>query len=284
MSTEDMKARVTSLMASVPKTSLNGITDFTMFDSQQDQFTQEIEKCFLRRLGFSDEFIEHYYMFRSNYKMIGGPLAGTCRYEKTSGEPMTLLMNTIISGCLSNYFLRGEGKFMLAMKGDDGFKRQAQLKIDEHRYSMVSQYTCLRMKVDIGNEAEFCGYVIVGGIFVDSVFRKLHKALSHHFKSYAHFCLYQQSLRDFVQSFESDDFFFEYLVANAKIYKKLGFSISEVQAAYDAVKSISHMNEDQFYDSVCRVKFDNIYYTAKGGPLIQYFDRVSGSVWRSFDE
>jgi hypothetical protein len=279
MSVEDMKEKVISLMTTLPKVSKNGITDFTMFDSQQDLFTQHIERVFMDRLGFSSEFIEHYYAFRTNYKIIGESVAGTSRYEKTSGEPMTLLMNTIISGCLSNYFLRGEGPFMLAMKGDDGFKRQCNLFLDRERYAEVSQFTCLRMKVEISDEAEFCGFVIVNDLFVDSIPRKLHKLLSHHFTSYSHFCLYQQSLRDFVKHFEDNFFFGSYLAANVQMYEKQGSNYEEMLAMYNVIKSFSHIGEEQFYDSVCFVTYDNIYKTSTG-PLIQYFDRQAGNIWK----
>jgi hypothetical protein len=168
---------------------------------------------------------------------------------------------------------------MLAMKGDDGFKKQCNLSLDKERYAEVSQFTCLRMKVEISDEAEFCGFVIVGDLFVDSIPRKLHKLLSHHFTSYSHFCLYQQSLRDFVKHFEDNFFFGSYLAANVQMYEKQGSNYEEMLAMYNVIKSFSHVGEEQFYDSVCFVTYDNIYKTS-AGPLIQYFDRQAGNTWR----
>jgi hypothetical protein len=269
----EMKEKLTQLMANLPSVCKNGITDFTMFDSQQDQFTQAIEKYFLLRLGFSEDFIEHYYMFRSNYTIIGSSIKGKSKFEKTSGEPMTLLMNTIISAVLSNYFLRGEGKFLLAMKGDDGFKRQANLKLDEQRYEEVAQYTALKMKIMISREAEFCGYVITDNLFVDSIPRKLHKLLSHHFTDYIHFTQYQQSIRDFISQFEDDYFFSAYIDANAKIYESLGCGYDEIMIMYECLKSFAHINEQQFYEQTNRVTIDSIYKTAEDDYLIQYFNR-----------
>jgi sulfite reductase alpha subunit-like flavoprotein len=278
----ELKEKLTAAMGSIPATAKNGITDFTMFDSMQDEFTQAIEKHFMERLGFSEEFIEHYYLFRRNYKIIGGPIAGTSRYEKTSGEPMTLLMNTIISGCLSNYILRGDGDFLFAMKGDDGFKRQCNLKLDSEAYAEVTSYTVLRMKVDISNAAEFCGYVISDSVFVDSIPRKLHKLLSHHFSSYKHFCEYQQSIRDFISEFEDDEFFLANLRGNVAVYKKQGASMQEISSMFDVLKSFSHIDEDQFYASCMRVTFDSIYKSSNG-PLIQYFDVKDGKTWKDMN-
>jgi hypothetical protein len=269
----EMKEKLTQLMSNLPSVCKNGITDFTMFDSQQDEFTQAIEKYFLLRLGFSQDFIDHYYSFRSNYTIIGGSIKGKSKFEKTSGEPMTLLMNTIISAVLSNYFLRGEGKFLLAMKGDDGFKRQANLRLDEERYEKVAQYTALKMKIMISREAEFCGYVITDSLFVDSIPRKLHKLLSHHFKDYIHFTQYQQSIRDFIAQFEDDYFFSAYIDANAKIYESLGCGYDEIMIMYECLKSFAHINEDQFYEQTNRVTMDSLYKDASGDLLIQYFDR-----------
>jgi len=268
----EMKEKLTALMSSLPVVCKNGITDFTMFDSQQDKFTQAIEKYFLVRLGFSEEFIEHYYSFRSNYTIIGGSIKGKSKFEKTSGEPMTLLMNTIISAVLSNYFLRGQGPFLLAMKGDDGFKRQANLRLQEDRYENVAKYTALKMKICISREAEFCGYVITDSLFVDSIPRKLHKLLSHHFSDYLHFTQYQQSVRDFINQFEDDYLFNAYIDANAKIYESLGCGFDEIMIMYECLKSFSHIDVDQFYGSVHRVTFDSLYKNADEEFLIQYYE------------
>ncbi|CAG8721266.1 1787_t:CDS:2, partial [Racocetra persica] len=85
----------------------------------------------------------------------------------------------------------GQGGFLLAMKGDDGFKRQCNLKLDEERYEKVSQYTALKISLN---------------------------ALS--FVDYHHFTKYQQSLRDYVKDFEDDTFVEAYIDANVKMYKK----------------------------------------------------------------
>lgn len=276
MTPEQMKEKLLMLMRTVPSTSKNGITDFTMFDSQQDRFTQEIEKQFMRRLMFSDEFIEHYYSFRSGYTIIGGPVKGSCRNEKTSGEPMTLFMNTVISAVLSNYFLRGEGPFCLAIKGDDGFERQANLKMDTERYDEVAEFTALKMKVDISEGAEFCGFVITDAMFVESIPRKLHKLLSHRFRDYKHFAQYQQSLRDFVSQFEDDTLFRAFIKANVDMYRKVGMSDQEMMSFYNAIKSFAHINQEQFFRVAQYVEMEPIYKRAEGGVLIQGF--ASGPV------
>jgi hypothetical protein len=256
----EMKSRVANNLRKLP-VAMSGVTDFTMFDSQQDQFTQEIERQFLHALGCSSEFIEFYYSFRCGYTIIGGAMKGRCRYEKTSGEPFTLMMNTVLSACLTNVLLRGEGPMMMAVKGDDGFKRQANLAIDRDAYSALERYTNLRIKLSLSNEAEFCGYAICDGAFVDSVFRKLHKLASHRFRDYKHFAEYQISLRDFVREFEVEGDAGFALACNAATYGK---TMGEAVAAYDCLKSFAHIDEETFLSRAVLRQEGPVLPTANG--------------------
>jgi len=266
-----MKEKIALLMSNIPKTAVNGITDQKMFDSFQNEFTQAIEKEMLRALKFSDLFIDQYYRFRKNYKIISGSISGTSGFEKTSGEPMTLLMNTIVSAVIGNYLLRGQGPFMLAIKGDDGFKRQCSLKVSNERVEKLAQYSTLEIKLEISDNAEFCGYVITDSLFVESIPRKLHKISSHFFRDYTHFAQYQQSLRDFIADYEHDQLFTAYIQANVQMYKKFELSSAEVYAMYDAIKSLAHIDQEQFYKTFNYTEINPIIKTADGGHTIDSF-------------
>lgn len=241
ITSETLQAKLASEMKKLP-IALNGISDFTMYDAQQDQFTQEIERQFLKNLGVSEEFIELYYSFRHDYKIIGGGLAGRCGREKTSGEPGTLLFNSIVAAVITNAVFRGEGPFCMAMKGDDGFKRQAKLAVDGAAIAAISKFTNLNVKASVGLSAEFCGYAIFGTQFVDSIPRKLNKIAAHRFRSYEHFCEFQTGLRDWVAKHENDGVL-SFLVANCQLYQ---VTYSEMNSMLNVIKSISKIDRYQF--------------------------------------
>lgn len=264
LTTVQMREKVTTLIANTPTTSLNGVTDFSMFDSYQDEFTQQIEKEFMYQLGFSELFVEHYYMFRKEYTLMSSCAKGKCSFEKTSGEPMTLLMNSVISACLSNYLLRGDGPWCFVFKGDDGFKRQANLQVDPTRKETVSAYLTTSMTTAIGKSADFCGFTICEGAFVESIPRKLTKLLTHRFSSYKHFCQYQQTLLDYVSQMEDDFFFPLYVACNAKAYREKGITIADVNVMFDIIKSFSHINETQFRSLATLVEVEPIQPSSTG--------------------
>lgn len=261
MTPEEVKNKLNLLMELNDFPALNGVTDFEMYDSQQDQFTQCIEREFLMQLGVRQDFIDHYYSFRSKNTIIGGNMKGRMGFEKTSGEPFTLLMNTVLSAVMTNFLLRGEGPCVLAIKGDDGFKRQANLKMHDQNYLMVSQYTNLKMKVQISNEAEFCGYVIKDGRFIDNHLRKLHKVLSHRFRDYKHFCEYQDSLRNYIDENERDmeTYGQDFAPMTAEA---MGCDVETARSAYDCLKAYSHIDEETFNTMFTFKKSEPVSITA----------------------
>jgi hypothetical protein len=264
---EELKTKVKDLIKLLPNQCTNGISDFTMFDSQQDEFTQALEKEFLRRLGIAEYFIEHYYRFRKGYTIMANGIKGKCNTEKTSGEPMTLLLNTLVSALLTSYLIRGQGPFMLICKGDDGFKRQMNQCIRQDRYAEISKFTNLKIKLSIGPEAEFCGFVIMDDNFIESIPRKHAKLVSHKFRDYEHFTEYQTSLRDWYNQIERSANIYDFISVNSKIYNQ---SFEQVRAMYDAIKSTAHINKNQFLNKWRLVNYNPIFKTAKRNDLDQW--------------
>lgn len=127
--TEDQFIKyLNTIFTTVPAAAYFGVTGGQMFDACQNQLTQEIERCYLRRAGVAEDFISLYYSFRVDYLILSSCATGRAGTQKTSGEPGTLFNNGVISMCISNWLLRGIGTHVIIYKGDDFVKYQSGLE------------------------------------------------------------------------------------------------------------------------------------------------------------
>jgi hypothetical protein len=241
----DIFVKVNALLSSLPSVCVNGVIDATACDSGQNEFTQAIERRILSRMGVSDVFLGWYYRYRREYRIQGSDVRAKVTGIKTSGEPATLLCNTVLMMALMNSLLRGEGPCVLLGKGDDGLKRQANLKFNRSIVERFTKYTVLDFKVEIDKPVNFCGNALVGNCLYPCIIRKAFKVLGHTFRDYPHFCEYQQSLRDWILQVNKLG------VMDAVTCTSMfsGFSINEVYLIFGMLVSLSHINATQFLNS-----------------------------------
>lgn len=239
---ESSRKKIMRLMSLLPACAKKAVTDHGEFDAAQNEFTQELERELLRAMYVSEEFIAEYFSFRNNYILIAPETYCRADSEKTSGEPGTLLFNTIVAAIITNYVVRGHGSSIFVIKGDDGFKMQVGIAVDDNRYLEIKQFVNFELKIQIGDDAEFCGNAISGHKIVPSIIRKMHKLAAKRFRSYEHFTEYQISLRDWVSKTQNDDYF-ETCAMNAELYK---MPVNEVIACFEAIQSASHIDKDTF--------------------------------------
>jgi len=241
-------ALVKTEMDKIPAVALNATTDGIQFDANQNWWTQLIEKLYWTKLGVSSDFIDHYYSFRNNYAIISPVAMGFAKTQKTSGEPGTLPNNGIVSKCISNFIVRGDGPMQIVYKGDDFNKRQCNLRKDEENLLRVNAVCDLGLRVSIGRNSEFCGLTFCEGNLFPSIPRKINKVLAHRFRDYGHFCEYQISLRDWINQITKYGEM-EVICCNAAQYQT---SSDEMTACLDTIKSISHLNKEQFFEQFLR--------------------------------
>jgi hypothetical protein len=254
MSEDEFVEKINKAMSSVPDVAINGVIDAAACDSGQGPFTQLIERYIYAALGISDFFLDWYFSFRERYVMQSKYVRANMQFIKTSGEPGTLLGNTVLMGALLNAMLRGEGPMAMAIKGDDGFKRQANLKINSDIVKAISAQTVLEFKLDLDVPITFCGYVLVQGKLMPSISRKIIKIAGHRFKTYQHFTEYQESLRDWINKVPRDPVGnAAFLECNAQL---VGRSISDMQRMLDGIVSVSRIGKEQFELFFPRKTFD----------------------------
>nr|UCJ02336.1 237k protein [Beet necrotic yellow vein virus] len=244
MSETEFVGKINAAMNIVPDSAINGVIDAAACDSGQGVFTQLIERHIYAALGISDFFLDWYFSFREKYVMQSRYVRAHMSYVKTSGEPGTLLGNTILMGAMLNAMLRGTGPFCMAMKGDDGFKRQANLKINDQMLKLIKKETVLDFKLDLNVPITFCGYALSNGHLFPSVSRKLTKIAAHRFREYKHFCEYQESLRDWIKNLPKDPAVYaDFLECNASLSCR---NVDDVQRWLDAIISVSRIGHEQF--------------------------------------
>jgi len=245
MTEEELISSVNAQLRKLHPLATPGVSDCDQFDSVQNKFTQAIERRVLKRLGASDVFLDAYYSFRSNYLVQSSHVRARCLFEKTSGEPGTLLLNTILSMVLTYFIFEGDGNFVIVAKGDDGFRSQLNLRVSEDNLALVNKFCQLGLKLSFDETVEFCGNVIVGGVFYPSIYRKLAKLSAHRFRSYEHFCEYQISLRDWETKVAKADMH-NLCAVNAVVY---GTSVRDAYDALSCVRSFAHINKAQFHST-----------------------------------
>ncbi|UHR49697.1 MAG: RNA-dependent RNA polymerase [Guiyang benyvirus 2] len=242
---KEFMLRVKGIFKKIPRTALFATTDGVTFDANQNAFTQLIEMIYWRNYDLPQEFLDCYYSFRKDYKVISSVAIGFAGTQKTSGEPGTLKNNEAVSKVISNYVIRGDGPAAIVYKGDDFTKYQNNLAHVMERQEEVNAACALGLRVDIGESTEFCGLTFCDGELFPSIPRKVNKVGAHRFKNYKHFCEYQASLRDWVQLITSlDDM--KIIALNSAHYK---VAFKEMQSCYQAIIAVSHLNEEQFFNT-----------------------------------
>lgn len=261
MTEEQLQEAVNSQLSKVPNVAVNGVTDFKMYDAQQDEFCQLLLKELALAFGFSVEMLDHYFSFCSGSQVLSdGGLKGKLGFEKLSGDPATLLFNSMLGGMITNYLFRGEGPFVMLIKGDDGFKRQLGLRADQVHSLNLANSTRLQAVQCIEEPAEFCGK-IVGTVMCDSVYRKLTSLLSKNWRNYGHYMEAMESVRNWLKKVEdvpvSD--FEEFVAQNAELLSgdiygaaltdTESLRVQSVFSALETIRSYTHLSEEQFVEA-----------------------------------
>lgn len=245
---------------------MHGTTDAVMFDSCQNQFTQEIEKAYFRRLGVNEEFINYYFRFRSNSPIVARTFYSKLGYEKASGEPGTLFNNGIVSKVCSNYIMRGKGPFVVLYKGDDYDKTQMDLKVDDMRLHWVKENTDIKFKFWIRRSGEFCGMLVTPEGLVPNYYRRLCKITGCRWRDYAHFTEYQISIRDYVKFIETE---VGLTRAIAGVMSSYNINYSQALTAFEAYKSFGHISEQQWL-TIVKLRCDSV--------ILPIFDSTAGII------
>nr|UGM45994.1 polyprotein [Hepelivirales sp.] len=173
--------------------------DFSQFDASQSEVTIAIEKAILTRMGARPALLELYYALRSKWSAL---CHGICKVDaesmKSSGEPGTLLFNTILNMAYCAYITSVHGPVFMAFKGDDSCIVARGVDLVTLRAQILEGTTRVTVKHEWGkdNINHFCGaFLTPRGILPDLV-RSAAKIRGLVFRDDEHFREYQRAIDD----------------------------------------------------------------------------------------
>lgn len=234
------------------------VMDGIKFDTVQGEFTQRIEYYYYLKLGISKEWINLIMHYRNHKTLINGEIKAKTGTTMGSGNPITKMGNGVVEKVPAFYLLSGGDKnpgnvpFVMVYKGDDFcYSSPVKFSINQIHRSQIRQFSNFDVKASFTQHPEFCGYVASDTGFYPNIYRRLRKCADMQFRDYIHFCEYQKSLRDFIDSVQHYGSMSELYDANAKA---TGFNREDYVHMYATICSLSHIGEDQFYD-----QFDKVF-------------------------
>jgi hypothetical protein len=249
----ELMEKVKLAMSTVHPCAIGGYMDGTQFDSCQNAFTQEIERNIMKKLGMPEEALEAYYLVRNDYLLSSQTLSAIIDSAKTSGEPGTLLFNTILMMCLTSWLLKAKTtQTVIVGQGDDCFIYGVGLSLDQAELSNVGKHTKMKLKCQVGGKISFCGMSYSNGKFFLDLERRYKKLVGTTYRDYNHFAEVQNAVRDFILDVKQS--------ANEGISETIRANISVSTSnpdynrqfdyfldVFHAIESIAHLNASQFH-------------------------------------
>lgn len=169
-------------------------SDFQEFDESQSEFTQGLEKSVLDMFLRSDA-LKLYYEIRKAVRVTSSVHNGVNKAVKTSGEPATLFLNTVISFAIAVCMTDLKKLRGLVVKGDDILYFIDKLDDKTFTVQVCLEILGLPPKMLSNPVASFCGGLYAGGVYHYDYVRTAEKMIS---RPYARlqFTAYQESVKD----------------------------------------------------------------------------------------
>jgi len=150
-------------------TNISTGTDVSGYDKTQNATSLRAEQTFVyRRLHkFVDELYYAYFKHRATYVIINEFINQLIEYIKCSGEPGTLIMNTLWKILTTCYLFQisFSSPGLLLFQGDDDLINKPHCAL-QHRFDRLNQFVDFKLKIDTSYYPEFAGkfYTRVGTI------------------------------------------------------------------------------------------------------------------------
>jgi len=204
---DELRAR----MDQIPEKNASFETDCTEFDLNQTLLTQAAERAILEIFDKSDA-VKLYYFMRHKARVHASFGSYWNEIVKTSGEPMTLFMNTILTMVLICLVIKPSNYSGAPFKGDDScvFLKEAITKF-EGLFVEAQKFMDVEFKYATGPIPEFCSMLYLKDtlLFYDYV-KLAQKILSRQYKGVTEqarmelFAEYQTAVKDKLKPYASD--------------------------------------------------------------------------------
>ncbi|AXJ14247.1 nonstructural protein [Rana hepevirus] len=138
---------------------VNFQNDFTEFDSTQGPVTKCFEKLMMRECGVPSAVIDLYSELRSQWRMVDqGKVCVTNGEMRSSGEPFTLVGNTLVTMAVTAEMLQINDLSFAAFKGDDSIVNGDVVYKANDDY--IFQQYGMKVKPDVTEPPEFVSYIL----------------------------------------------------------------------------------------------------------------------------
>ncbi|QYF50223.1 MAG: non-structural polyprotein [Zhejiang orthohepevirus] len=136
--------------------------DFSEFDSTQNNVSLDLECELMRRFGMPDWMVALYHLVRSYWLLVAPKEALRGCWKKHSGEPGTLLWNTVWNMTVLHHVYEFERPSVLCFKGDDSVVVCETVRTRPEGASLVAECG-LKMKDKTGPCGAFSNLLIFPG-------------------------------------------------------------------------------------------------------------------------
>jgi hypothetical protein len=219
------------------------LVDSEMFDASQGPKSRNLSKQYYYELGVSQWFVDWYFSLCDKAKLIGESFISQTD-SKTSGQPLTLHENGVLTKLCEFHLVEVHGPQVLMYKGDDAVNVGVKCETSDERIEDIYKHVGLKMRAVIAPVAEFCGLLLTDRGLFPNLYRRLNKICAKRHRSYEDFTKYQESLRDFVKVVAQlgiND-----TIGATAFQKQIPFEIAE--GMWHAIVSWSHINKEQFFE------------------------------------
>lgn len=173
--------------------------DFSQFDASQSSVTIRIERAIMAKLGFEGPLLDFYFRIRSAWTALcPGFVAIDAESMKSSGEPATLFLNTVLNMAYCAYVTDTSNIRFQAFKGDDSCIKGPHVVINEARRHILELITRVTIKTEhsVGHCSHFCGaFYSPQGYFLD-YYRTAAKIRGVVFRDAEHFEEFKTAVND----------------------------------------------------------------------------------------
>nr|QKK82915.1 RNA-dependent RNA polymerase [Vovk virus] len=173
--------------------------DFSQFDASQSRATVALERAVLAKLGVEGPLMDMYFAIRCSWAArAGGLLAIDAESMKSSGEPATLFLNTVLNMAYCAYITKADVVRFQAFKGDDSCIKADVVSLVSTRREVLESLTRVTIKSELsrGAVSHFCGgFLSPRGYFLDYA-RTAAKIRGIVYRDKEHYEEFQQAVRD----------------------------------------------------------------------------------------
>lgn len=253
------KANAVTAMLNLPQSAGKKFVDndFTEWDIHFMECCAHVTDSLLRMMSIPTYLADFFLEYRKQWTMIAHTSAGKIKLQGSgkqfSGNPFTLVENTIVNAALTNFLYDFRDLAFAVYVGDDSSHRCAGATLSEEGRSFlaVSQH---KLKLTVSSVGEFAGFIMSDNYCANDLFRRAAKFIGGVYKHEGHFIEARASAQASTATYHTEAMLNELSVAAAVHYGTDRIMPADYKQLYHFLKDgTSTMRTQRLQDTVQRV-------------------------------